>query len=156
MKVEFGISDTLLKEKLAACADTSFSASSAGETLPTVDTVDDCSSSSDAPVLHPPPNQNHWENLADPDDPTAPSHAQREGIFFKDTCSSPAKAVLLFYINSGLFRFEQYKDYCVIHDNEPIDIDKFKQKIRDELLSDEEYDGIIRSFTNCTHTLTLT
>lgn len=146
VKVEFEISDTLLKEKLAACADTSFSAPSAGETLPTVDTVDDWSSSSDAPVLQPPPNENHWENLADPDDPTVPSHAQRESIFFKDTCSSPAKAVLLFYINSGLFRFEQYKDYCAIHDNEPIDIDKLKQDIRDELLSDEEYDGIIRKF----------
>ena len=144
IRVNFDISDTLLREKLASCADGSFTRDPA---LPTATTIADNSSASlSVDLTLPDTAAPCWENLAEPDDLTMPSESQREALFFKDTCSSPAKAVLLFYINSGHFRFDQYKDYCSKYNNEDVDIDRLKQDIRDEQLTDNEYDAIIRRF----------
>ena len=87
-----------------------------------------------------------WENVDGIDDNVLPDPNQREATFFLDRNKSPAKAVLLFYLNSGLFRFEQHKDYDASYDGEPIDLVRLKKDITDEGMTEREYDAIIRRF----------
>ena len=73
--------------------------------------------------------------------------------FFKDFNCSLAKSLLLFYVNSGLFRFDQYKDYCAKFDGEDIDQEKVGREIMEELLTDEELEAMLRKFAE-DHTYT--
>jgi len=66
--------------------------------------------------------------------------------FFDDLVKSPAKAVLLFYLNSGLFRFGQYKDYSSCWNDKEVDQDALMKEIEDERLTDEEYMKLLTSF----------
>ena len=63
------------------------------------------------------PDETRQPTTGDPheDDIKAPSSAQKESRFFSDVNTSPAKAVLLFYLNSGMFRFEQFNDHSSKH-----------------------------------------
>ena len=75
-----------------------------------------------------------------------PTKPEKEARFFQDASLSPTKATLLFYLNSGLFRFEHYKNYCAVYDGQPIDLEKVKQDIAMERLTPKEFDTLIRKF----------
>ena len=94
------------------------------------------------------PDETRQPTTGDPheDDIKAPSSAQKESRFFSDVNTSPAKAVLLFYLNSGMFRFEQFNDHSSKHNNKEIDIAQLKKDILEEKLTDEECDSIIKKF----------
>ena len=49
------------------------------------------------------------------------------------------KSLLLFYVNSGLFRFDEYKNYCAKHDGENVDLDKLIIELDDEMFSDDDF-----------------
>jgi hypothetical protein len=74
------------------------------------------------------------------------STAHTEARFFSDMEQIPAKSVMLFYINSGYLRFQQYKDYDAAFNNQPIDLAKVASDIQAEALSVEELDGVVRKF----------
>ena len=69
--------------------------------------------------------------------------------FFKDVLKSPKKALLLFYLNSGLHRFQRYKDYSSQHDGEPVDIEALKEEIKEEQLTNDEMADITSRFLKC-------
>jgi hypothetical protein len=73
--------------------------------------------------------------------------------FFQDFNTSVAKALLLFYVNSGLFRFQQYKDYCAKFDGVDIDQEKVGKEVMEELLTDEELQVMLKKFAEI-HTYT--
>jgi len=75
-----------------------------------------------------------------------PTAAQREATFFHDVTVNPAKAALLFYLNSGMFRFEQHMDHTAAADQQNINLDQVQQDIDEELLTNKEYDTVIRQF----------
>ncbi|CAB9509761.1 unknown protein [Seminavis robusta] len=100
----------------------------------------------DGPSIDPNADEPQDSNASYSEDIDQSSPALREARFFDDFNKHPAKAVLLFYINSGLFRFEQYKDYTASSNGQPIDVDRLVQDIRDERMTDKEYDTIIRKF----------
>jgi hypothetical protein len=80
------------------------------------------------------------------DDNVTPDPNQREASFFLGSTKCPTRAALLFYLNSGLFRFEQHKDYSAAHDGMPIDLKKLAKDISNEALTDNEHHAIIRRF----------
>lgn len=83
------------------------------------------------------------------EDNQLPSPSMREANFFADAGKSPAKAALLFYLNSGLFRFEQYKDYDSNYDGKPINLQQVLEDVQAEKLTDSEYDQLIKHFYRC-------
>ena len=77
-------------------------------------------------------------------------HLKREGeTFFDDFPESLVKAILLFYVNSGLFRFEQWKDYSSKWDEKDIDVDKLRKEIEEEMMSDKELMEMLKKFFMC-------
>ena len=73
-------------------------------------------------------------------------HVQGDG-FFNDLPHSLKKAVLLFYVNSGLFRFDEWKEYSSEWDGYDIDQDKLVEELEQEMLSDAELTQKIRAWT---------
>ncbi|CAB9503076.1 Inherit from KOG: DNA helicase [Seminavis robusta] len=73
----------------------------------------------------------------------------REAQYFMDRLQNPMKAVLMFYLNSGYFRFEQYRDYTQADDGSPIDLDVVSGDIQAERQSMEELDNMVESFFKC-------
>ena len=72
-----------------------------------------------------------------------------EDGYFDDFNTSIEKAVLLFYANSGLFRFDQYKDYTAGCDGIDIDVDKIDGELKDEVLTDKELQDLVMEFYTC-------
>ena len=64
---------------------------------------------------------------------------ENEGVpstdFFHDATHDVNKAVLLFYMNSGCFRFDRYKEYDANCHGQDVDIDSLKKEIAEEQLS---------------------
>ena len=73
--------------------------------------------------------------------------------FFDDRLKCDTKSRLLFYLNSGFFRFQQYKEYDASHDGEPIDVQAIKSEIHDESLTENEMRNLMANFlTNHSYT----
>ena len=68
--------------------------------------------------------------------------------FFKDIDVSPSKACLLLYLNSGLGRFDQYKEFDGNMNNRSIDVDGICKEVKEEILKDKEMYHLIKSFDN--------
>ena len=66
--------------------------------------------------------------------------------FFSDTVKSPSKAQLLYYMNAGLFRFQQYKEYGTQWDNAPINLESLKNEINEEMLTPAERIHLMETF----------
>lgn len=79
--------------------------------------------------------------------------AQYGDKYFKDIDSNTSKAVMLYYLNSGLFRFHQYKDYSSHSHGTTIDEDSLKEEVMAEKLTETELTSLIRNFYN-THSYT--
>ena len=83
----------------------------------------------------------------DSDDSTVPPSGQAVGAsFFDDYTKSVDKARMLYYVNSGLSRFQQYKDYGEEWDGTPIDIPGLQEEILEEGVTDEELSGFVKGF----------
>jgi len=75
------------------------------------------------------------------------SRIDRKGdSFFDDLVKSPIKALLLFYLNSGLFRFEQYKDFDAAWDDQNIDVEAVCKEIGAEKLTATEFRDLMTTF----------
>ncbi len=60
---------------------------------------------------------------------------------FADLVKNPVKAVLLFYLNSGFFSFQRWKEYCACYANKTMteeDLVQLNEEILQEALNDEE------------------
>ena len=66
--------------------------------------------------------------------------------FFQDKLRCPMKSILLFYINSGYFRFQEYKDYQSKLDEKEVDVRAINNELIDEMLTDAELTNIVREF----------
>ena len=78
------------------------------------------------------------------------SHLEKDGEkFFSDFPSNLVKSVLLFYVNSGLFRFDQWKDYSKKWEGKDVDCDSLKKEMEEEMLSDEELMAMMEKFFMC-------
>ena len=72
---------------------------------------------------------------------------------FANLQRDPSVAVMLYYLNSGLFRFHQYKEYDPQFDGVPIDEEDLIEEIRKEMLTDGELKHILEEFyTNHSYT----
>ena len=69
--------------------------------------------------------------------------------FFQDFNRSLIKALLLFYVNSGLFRFDEYKNYSTLYDGTEVDTDRLVKEITDEMCTDQEVEHMLRMFASC-------
>ena len=69
---------------------------------------------------------------------------------FADCLKSPHKAVLLHYLNSGLFGFQRWKEYCESWDGISMD-DKCKAELKEEIqqmkLSDQEMKELVERYS---------
>lgn len=68
------------------------------------------------------------------------------GSYFDDLLKSPTKAKLLFYMNSGLFRFDQYKDFRSEFVGTNIDTERMCKLVEDEKLSEDEWCAMIKEY----------
>jgi len=66
--------------------------------------------------------------------------------FFEDSNRNVIKALLLFYLNSGCMRFDQYKEYSAKWDKAPIDMAKLEKEIEEEALSNTELVDLLTKF----------
>jgi AAA domain len=66
--------------------------------------------------------------------------------YFDDFVKNPSKAVLLYYVNSGLFRFQEYKEYGTQWNGCELDVTALQKEMEDEDLTDKELDRIIKNF----------
>jgi hypothetical protein len=70
----------------------------------------------------------------------------QEESYFKNMTDDPTKAVLFFYLNSGLFRFEQHRDHTTSDDLKMVNLDQLKMDIEGEMLTPLEYNDVVRRF----------
>ena len=83
----------------------------------------------------------------DRDDVSVPPSGQSVGAsFFDDSVKSVDKARMLYYLNSGLFRFQQYKDYGEQWDGSPIDVPGLQAEVLEEGVTAEEQAEFMRDF----------
>ena len=68
--------------------------------------------------------------------------------FFWDANSSPLKALLLYQMNSGCHRFDEWKQFCARHAGEPVDIEALKAELQEEVLTNKELQELIENFQN--------
>ena len=68
---------------------------------------------------------------------------------FDDLQESPLKSVLLYYLNSGYFRFDQYKEYGLDYNGRIVDVHKVIGEIRNEQLTKEELGVLMKKFFTC-------
>jgi hypothetical protein len=66
--------------------------------------------------------------------------------YFDDRGKSVAKALLLFYLNSGMMRFNNHREYMECWDGEPVDIDGLLSEIKNENPSDDDTNETLREF----------
>lgn len=66
--------------------------------------------------------------------------------FFDNANSSILKTVLLLYMKSGYFDFDQWRSYSSSCNGQPVNLEKLKEQIEDEQLSEEELRNIVKSF----------
>ena len=71
---------------------------------------------------------------------------QRDKIAFNDIDKDVSKAVLLYYLNSGYFRFQETKDYTSVAGQSPIDTDLLIREIEDEELSPSELNALVKAY----------
>lgn len=69
--------------------------------------------------------------------------------FFKDSTRSPAKARLLFYINSGMYGFQEYKDFRREFEGAEIDVEAIRKELQAEAMEDDEWAGFVTQFLRC-------
>jgi hypothetical protein len=70
----------------------------------------------------------------------------QEESYFKNMTDDPTKAVLFFYLNSGLFRFEQHRDHTTSDDLKRVNLEQLKMDIEGEMLTPLEYNDVVRRF----------
>ena len=61
--------------------------------------------------------------------------------------------MLLYYLNSGYYRFEQYQDYTFSKDGTDINSERLLAEVQDEVLTDVETAEKLKSFFSCHSTL---
>ena len=66
--------------------------------------------------------------------------------FFDSLPCSPVKASLLYYLNSGYYRFDQFKEYSQASDGKTLDNDKIKEEIEQETPTDDEIVDCVHNF----------
>ena len=66
--------------------------------------------------------------------------------FFADQLKCPTKSILLYYLNSGLMRFQRHRDYMASWDGKDVDVDALVEEIRSEKLTDVEAQETVRRF----------
>ena len=66
--------------------------------------------------------------------------------FFQDANKSLPKALLQFYINSGCFQFDEYKEYSLKCKGEPVNIEGLLKEIEQEKLTNKEMEALMRHF----------
>ena len=74
------------------------------------------------------------------------SSAKSQG-FFSDACKSPMKALLLFYLNSGCGRFDEWKSHSKKYEGAPVDVPKLMAELEKEKLTDEELSQKFHDFS---------
>ena len=62
---------------------------------------------------------------------------------FQDAGKNPSTAVLLYYINSGCLKFQEWKEYDAMQDGQEYDIKALCQEIRNEQLLEMEIASLI-------------
>jgi DNA polymerase III delta prime subunit len=72
---------------------------------------------------------------------------------FSGIQQNPSLAVLLFYLNSGYYRFDQHKDYSKSTHEKDINVERIISEIDAEVLTEEETSEKLKSFFSCHSTL---
>ena len=65
---------------------------------------------------------------------------------FQDAGKNPSTAVLLYYINSGCLKFQEWKEYDAMQDRQEYDIEALCQEIRNEQLIEMEIASLIEQW----------
>ena len=65
---------------------------------------------------------------------------------FQDAGKNPSTAVLLYYINSGCLKFQEWKEYDAMQDGQEYDIEALCQEIRNEQLLEMEIASLIEQW----------
>ena len=65
---------------------------------------------------------------------------------FQDAGKNPSTAVLLYYINSGCLKFQEWKEYDAMQDGQEYDVEAFCQEIRNEQLLEMEIASLIEQW----------
>jgi len=73
-------------------------------------------------------------------------HSKKEEAGFANSQHSPALSLLLFYLNSGHFRFDGYKEYDATCNGSAVDEEEIARQVRDEILTEDELATILQSF----------
>ena len=68
------------------------------------------------------------------------------GKFFADFNQDIVKSLLLFYVNSGMLRYDQYKNYTTGCEGEMVDTTAIEKELMDELLTDKELEALMLHF----------
>jgi hypothetical protein len=66
--------------------------------------------------------------------------------YFSDIEKNPFKAVLLYYLNSGYGRFQQYKEFDKAWDKKDIEVDNICNEINDEILDESKLYQLLENF----------
>ena len=72
--------------------------------------------------------------------------AERDGNAFVDCTRNPLKQLLLFYMNSGCTRFQEYRYYDDARDEQPVKVEDLIKEILHEKLSEQETKQVIQQF----------
>ena len=70
----------------------------------------------------------------------------KDRSFFEDATDSPVKALLLFYLNSGLMRFHKHRDYMDCWDGKDVDIASLVDEIESEEVKDADIGRTVRNY----------
>ena len=66
--------------------------------------------------------------------------------FFSDSNRNLVKAMLLFYLNSGCGRFQQWKEYDLSCNDSPLVVEELLEEIEKETVTDEEMKNTLLKF----------
>ena len=86
------------------------------------------------------------ENDEEPNDDENNNYIGSGESFFDDIIKNPSKSLLLFYLNSGCMRFQEYKNYSEAYNGQPLDMDSLIEEIKNEKVTEEEKKKMIKEF----------
>jgi hypothetical protein len=66
--------------------------------------------------------------------------------FFDDSLKCPAKSIILYYLNSGLMRFQKHREYMASWEGREVDVDALVREISAEKLTETEAQETVRRF----------
>jgi len=66
--------------------------------------------------------------------------------FFDDRLKCPAKSIILYYLNSGMMRFQKHREYMASWEGREVDVDALVKEISAEKLTETEAQETVRRF----------